>query len=94
VLIGPLATVGEVMRSSDISGLSLATMLSTLLSSVVWLVYGVYVKEIPAVFTNVLGIVSCLMQLLVWSWVKLGYAPWSKFTTSSRSDNRLEKKHV
>jgi len=70
MLFGPLAAANQVIRQRSSKGMSLLPMLMTLLSSSVWCLYGVYIKIIPSVIPNALGIMFGIMQLGLYAWAK------------------------
>lgn len=70
MLFGPLAAAGDVIRSRSSKGISLLPMIMTLVSSIVWFSYGLYIKEIPAMIPNALGVVFGILQLILYAWAR------------------------
>jgi len=70
MFFGPLAAAGDVIRARNTRGMSLLPMIMTLFSSMVWFIYGVYIKEIPAMIPNGLGMVFGVAQLILYAWAK------------------------
>jgi len=70
MFFGPLAAAGDVIRSRNSRGLSLLPLVMTLVASMVWFAYGVYIREIPAMLPNGLGILFGIIQILLFVWVK------------------------
>jgi len=70
MLFGPLAAAGEVIRARSARGLSLLPLVMTLVASITWFSYGVYIKEIPAMIPNGLGIIFGMAQILLFAWAK------------------------
>jgi len=70
MLFGPLAAAGDVIRSRSAKGLSLLPLIMTLLSSMVWFSYGLYIKEIPAMIPNALGVIFGILQLILYAWAR------------------------
>jgi solute carrier family 50 protein (sugar transporter) len=70
MLFGPLAAAGDVIRNRSSKGMSLLPMIMTLLSSIVWLAYGVYIKEIPSMIPNALGVFFGIAQIILFFWAR------------------------
>jgi len=70
MLFGPLAAAGEIIRAKSSKGMSLLPMIMTLLSSIVWFSYGLYIKVIPSMIPNALGMIFGVMQLVLYCWAK------------------------
>jgi hypothetical protein len=70
VLFGPLIAAGDVIRNRSSKGMSLCPMIMTLLSSMTWLSYGIYIKEISAMIPNALGVVFGILQLILFAWAR------------------------
>jgi len=70
MLFGPLAAANQVIRQRSSKGMSLLPMLMTLLSATVWCLYGVYIKVIPSIIPNALGVLFGILQLALYGWAK------------------------
>jgi len=70
MLFGPLAAAGEVIRARSSKGLSLLPLLMTLISSCVWFSYGLYIKVIPSMIPNALGMIFGVLQLTLFFWAR------------------------
>jgi len=70
MLFGPLAAAGEVIRARSARGLSLLPLVMTLTASIIWCSYGVYIREIPAIIPNALGILFGMAQITLFAWAK------------------------
>jgi solute carrier family 50 protein (sugar transporter) len=70
MLFGPLAAARDVIRSRSARGLSLLPLVMTLVASLVWCSYGVYIQNIPAIVPNGLGILFGILQLVLFAWAK------------------------
>jgi len=70
MLFGPLAAAGEVIRARSARGLSLLPLIMTLVASITWLTYGIYIKEIPAMIPNGLGVTFGIAQIMLFAWAK------------------------
>jgi len=70
MLFGPLAAARDIIRSRSAKGLSLFPLIMTLLSSMVWFGYGLYIKVIPSMIPNALGIVFGISQIILYTWAR------------------------
>jgi len=70
MLFGPLAAANEVIRNRSSKGMSLLPMVMTLASAATWLAYNVYIKELPGVIPNALGVLFGIMQLFLYAWAR------------------------
>jgi len=70
MLFGPLAAAADVIRARSSRGLSLLPLVMTLVASLTWLAYGVYIKEIPAMIPNGLGVVFGIAQIILFAWAR------------------------
>jgi len=67
---GPLAAAGQVVRSRSVRGMPFAPLLMTLISSLVWCGYGIYLFNVPAMIPNGLGIIFGIVQISLYCWAK------------------------
>jgi len=70
VLFGPLAAAADIIRNRSSRGLSLLPLVMTLLASIIWCAYGVYIKEPPGVIPNALGIIFGILQISLYIWAR------------------------
>jgi solute carrier family 50 protein (sugar transporter) len=70
MLFGPLAAANQVIQARSSKGMSVIPMIMTVISSIAWFCYGVYIKEIPAMLPNGLGIFFGIAQLILYGWAK------------------------
>lgn len=67
---GPLAAAGEVVRKRSNQGMILPQLALTVLSGLLWFVYGWYIADILVMIPNVLGAVFGVLQLALYCWAK------------------------
>jgi solute carrier family 50 protein (sugar transporter) len=70
MLFGPLAAAREVIRSRSARGLSLLPLIMTLVASITWCTYGIYIQNVPAIVPNALGILFGILQIILFAWAK------------------------
>jgi uncharacterized protein with PQ loop repeat len=68
VLFGPLAAAGQIIKTRSTAGMPLPPLILTLISSIVWFCYGLYIYEIPVMIPNGLGIIFGIMQISLFAW--------------------------
>jgi len=69
-MFGPLAAASEVFETRSTRGFVLGSMVMGLVSSLAWVAYGIYLKEVPSIVTNILGILSSAIQFSLYSWAR------------------------
>jgi solute carrier family 50 protein (sugar transporter) len=70
MLFGPLAAAREVIESRSSRGLSLLPLVMTLVASITWCSYGIYIRNIPAIVPNALGILFGILQIILFAWAR------------------------
>ena len=70
MLFGPLAAAGKVVRMRSTQTMPFPPLVLTLLSSTIWCAYGVYIREIPVIIPNSLGILFGIIQISLWTWAR------------------------
>jgi len=70
MLFGPLAAANQVIKQRSSKGMSLMPMIMTLLSATVWIIYNVYIKVVPGIIPNALGVLFGILQLVLYGWAK------------------------
>jgi uncharacterized protein with PQ loop repeat len=62
--ISPFAVTPQILQiyqTKDVQGISLVTWIISILSSVIWLAYGLHHKDKPIIFNSILGTLFCSM---------------------------------
>ena len=60
--IGPFAVtpqIFQIYQTKDVQGISLITWVVSVLTSVIWLAYGLHHKDKPIIFNSLLGTIFC-----------------------------------
>jgi solute carrier family 50 protein (sugar transporter) len=70
MLFGPLAAARDVIRSRSSRGLSLLPLVMTLVASLTWCSYGIYIQNVPSTVPNALGIMFGILQLILFAWAR------------------------
>lgn len=70
MLFGPLASMGEVIRTRSTASFPFPPLLWTLIASTLWCVYGVYIGEVPVYLPNALGILFGFVQISLFVWAR------------------------
>lgn len=70
MLFSPLAAARQVVRMRSTQGMPFLPLLFTLLSSIVWFSYGLYICNAQVMAPNGLGVVFGTVQLALFAWVK------------------------
>ncbi len=61
-VISPLAIIPQIVQiyqTKDVEGISLVTWMFSVLTSIIWVVYGLHHKDKPIIFNSVMGAVFC-----------------------------------
>lgn len=70
MLFGPLAAAKQVIATRSTQGMPFLPLLFTLVASVIWFLYGLYLCNVQIMIPNGLGIVFGTVQLLLYRWAK------------------------
>lgn len=66
---GPLASVQYFIKSRSPDGLPLNPLIMQLVACILWTIWAVYIKEIPAIIPNGLGVIFSVAEILLWVWL-------------------------
>ena len=70
MLFGPLAAAGQVIRSRSTRGMPFPPLVLTLVASLLWFIYGLYIFEVPIMIPNGLGIFFGITQISLYFWAR------------------------
>lgn len=66
-VISPLTLVPQIIQifqTKDVEGISLITWFFSIITSIIWVVYGFHHKDKPIIFNSVMGTVFCILIVL------------------------------
>jgi uncharacterized protein with PQ loop repeat len=69
---GPLGAAKQVIRTRSTHGMPLAPLCLTVICSLLWFAYGLYIFQIPIMIPNGLGILCGIFELVLYAWAKIG----------------------
>lgn len=84
---GPLQAAFRVCKTQNVHGMPLPPLVMTLVTSLLWGVYGTYALEIPIMVPNYMGIVFGIVQLSIWFWAWCGTNTEDTPPTSNHQDS-------
>jgi solute carrier family 50 protein (sugar transporter) len=70
MVFGPLAAAGQVIRTRSVQGMPFLPLICTLISSLVWSGYGLYICNVQVMIPNGFGILFGILQLSLYGWAK------------------------
>ena len=70
MFVGPLAAVNDVIRARSSKGMSLLPIIMTIIASIAWFFYNIYIKEVPGIIPNGLGVILSIGQIALFIWAK------------------------
>ena len=68
-MIGPLTIIQTVIKTKSLNGLYPIPIALGFVSAIIWLSFGIYIKETPSIITNFLGLLSSIVQIGLYVWV-------------------------
>jgi len=70
MLFGPLAAANQVIKSRSTKGMPFPPLLLTLISSLIWFGYGLYIYNVPVMIPNGLGVIFGIVQISLFLWAR------------------------